>query len=179
MPLTIRHGDWSATVSDDLERDIRRAVRRAAGDVLDEVEASTDRLYRQARDLMPVQTGRTRDGLRKDVEITTDGQIRGRVTAPRHMRYIRSWQIATDYGRMNEGTVRLLQSRGVGNPRAKQARARRLMQQLGTAGSKAARTGTVRWMLFGWPERAEVEELTKTVGPLIEHALSRDLEDRS
>lgn len=176
MTVRIRHGDSYAEISGELEGQIRAAVRRASGDVLAVIEDETSRLFRQARDLMPVRTGATRAALRQMVEITTDGVVRGRVIAPRHARYILSWQIAGRTQRLNPGTVALLRQRGVPHPQQKLDRAKRLAISLGVDGKRAAERGSVRWLLLGYPEKHAGKQLEVILGPVIERALSGELE---
>lgn len=179
MPLVIRDGDWTLTVTDELESDLRAAVKRAgAGPVLQRIEEETKRLGNQARNLMPVRTGKTRDSVRWWVEVTLQGAIRGRVTAASHMRYVRSWQLSSESPRPNEGERARLRKAGVPNPMGRWMQIQRLHRDLRIGKRKAARTGAARWVLFGWPEKAASEVLVRELGPLIERSLDEVLDGR-
>lgn len=174
---TIRDGDWQIEVDHDLERQIRAGMDDATREVADAIEREIEQIYRDARDIWPVMTGRSRRSLGRRIVLGADGTIEGQVYAGApYARYIQSWQIAVRTPPHNEGTIERLRERGVPDPVYQRQRAREMLQEIGKAGTQAARSGSAMWIALRWPERRAADALVEELGPLIEAALAAQLE---
>ena len=165
MSITIRRGEFEATLSGDLEQQIRDALGETGRRVFDEIKAATERLYRDAYDGWPVKTGASRDSLRQQTVIRADGVVVGEVRAEAgYARYIQSWQLR-DNG-VRYGAAERIAKLGV-NP----ARQLQVVRQAGRRGSRAAQSGSAMWLLLRWPEKDAGERLEVELGPIVSRAL--------
>lgn len=173
----LRSGEWEATISGSLERDIDAALGEVGRRVVAEVEAEVEQIYSDALAAWPLKTGRSRNALTRKTVIDVSGVVSGEVRAgASYSRFVQSWQIGSRSGTDSPGTAAHLAALGVGNPSQQRAIAQANARAAGKSGSKAARSGSAMWLLLRWPEMLAGKRLTLSLGPVIEAALRSRME---
>lgn len=76
--LRYSEGSVSIAMDDTLERLVRRALDEAAPGVVDRITAETAEVHRLAVSRWPVDTGRSKAGLREEIIVSPDS-VRGRI----------------------------------------------------------------------------------------------------
>jgi len=195
MGTKLTHKGFEMDIGGDLMAEIRRGLDQSTARVLDLMEAETNRLGNQARDLMPIKTGQARDSVKWKTEIDTDGTIRARVLVAPKVRYIRSPQIAFKkhpawYWEHLEGkdqTIRnwdasltpfmgeyfTMEGRKdpIQDPQKRWRRSMALAAELKKIGSKAHKQGAAMWLLVRWPEK---DSAKNRIEPVIEPILRQE-----
>ena len=169
MSVTVRHGEFEATISGDLAEQIRAALGDVGRRVHDEIHRETERIYQDAHAAWPVRTGASKASLTRRVVIQTDGQILGEVRCDAvYARYIQSWQLRAE--KRSPHDARRLSALGV-DP----ARQLAVVRQTGRARSRAAQSGSAMWLLLRWPELDAGKVLERSLGPIVSRAANARL----
>ena len=195
MGTKLTHKGFEMDIGGDLMAEIRRGLDQSTARVLDLMEAETNRLGNQARDLMPIKTGQARDSVKWKTEIDTDGTIRARVLVATKVRYIRSPQIAFKkhpawYWDHLEGKTQTIRNWDasltpfmgeyftmegrkdpIQDPQKRWRRSMVLAAELKKIGSKAHKQGAAMWLLVRWPEK---DSAKNRIEPVIEPILRQE-----
>lgn len=70
--ITYKSGRTTVSMSDDLERMIRRTLDKAAPTLIPVLEATTSTIEAKAEDVWPVRSGKSKAGLESETRITSD-----------------------------------------------------------------------------------------------------------